>query len=72
MKITKDYLKQVIKEEYSRMQEMQDTLSPVKKELLAILSQRVGSGMDAELLVHVLTDEEAETLLRQQKASHKV
>ena len=72
MKVTKEYLKQVIKEEYDRMQETSDTLSPVKKELLAILSQRTSKGMDAELLVHVLTDEEAETLLRQQKTSHSV
>ena len=64
MKITKNYLKQVIKEEYSAMQ---NSLSPVKKELLAVLSQRARGGMDVELLVHVLTDQEAEVLLKQQK-----
>ena len=68
MKVTKEYLKRIIKEE---MTKLSDTLSPTKKELLAILSQRVGKGMDAELLVRALTDEEAEMLLRQQKTSHK-
>ena len=66
MKITKDYLKQVIKEEYNAMQEAEPAktpLSDVKQKLIKVLSQRARGGMDVELLVHMLTDEEAASLL---------